>query len=84
MMAVRKVAESTNYALGRCIGDLMNPCKRATIRTSISYSCVPGKQEPTGCCATSVRQFSSFAEPAAQPLHFVQGVPVARIQEHYS
>ena len=26
--------------------DLTNPRKRATIRTSINYRCVPGKQEP--------------------------------------
>jgi hypothetical protein len=25
---------------------LTNPRKRATIRTSINYCCVPGKQEP--------------------------------------
>jgi len=33
-----------------------NPREVDTIRISITY-CVPGKCEPTGCFATSVRRF---------------------------
>jgi hypothetical protein len=72
---------------------LTNLRKKATIRTSINYCCVPGKQETAfaGLADTCTpwhrppgqvcSRCKCLQKPPHKPMHFVQGVPVAQIQD---
>jgi hypothetical protein len=79
---------------------LTNLRKKDTIRTSINYCCVPGKQEPlqgasrpafAGLADTCTpwhrppgqvcSRCKCLQDPPHKPMHFVQGVLVARIQD---
>ncbi len=60
---------------------------KTTIRKSINYCCVPGKQEPAFvrlADTCTCHRCKCLQNQPHKPMHFEQGVPVARIQEHYS
>jgi hypothetical protein len=61
---------------------LKNLRKKATIRTSINYFCVPGKSKPAFVGLADILSYNRckcLQNPPHKPMHFVQGVPVARI-----